>query len=294
MDGLDRRHSGTCRRRLERRLPAQPRNDCMRPPIGPDDLMLFELAAAQGLAAEPVGRRRSAHGTDDAGDLVAGMEERQQVGIELEAVATVDYAFDGEKARRPMLADRGQMPLEHEEVLLSPALEEILAAQLRAEQLAQPRAGEPVLIRPRIDPLEHERLRQDAGDARGLDLQAKGREAPCPHLVPVVVKGLKGSLHDVDGNPVLPLAAQGSAPPKLVPAAGPCRNETPAGRCWGRWSTIHAPERAGARPALDPRQPIFNVPGVVLGLLVSFVAVHLVRWALPEEEGAWLTAVLAF
>jgi membrane associated rhomboid family serine protease len=45
---------------------------------------------------------------------------------------------------------------------------------------------------------------------------------------------------------------------------------------------------------LDQRQPIFNVPGVVLGLLVSFVAVHLLRWALPAEEGAWLTAVLAF
>jgi membrane associated rhomboid family serine protease len=45
---------------------------------------------------------------------------------------------------------------------------------------------------------------------------------------------------------------------------------------------------------LDQRQPIFNVPGVVLGLLVSFVAVHLLRWALPEEDGAWLTAVLAF
>jgi membrane associated rhomboid family serine protease len=45
---------------------------------------------------------------------------------------------------------------------------------------------------------------------------------------------------------------------------------------------------------LDHRQPIFNVPGVVLGLLVSFVAVHLVRWALPADDGAWLTALLAF
>jgi membrane associated rhomboid family serine protease len=45
---------------------------------------------------------------------------------------------------------------------------------------------------------------------------------------------------------------------------------------------------------LDQRQPIFNVPGVVLGLLVSFAAVHLLRWALPAEDGAWLTAALAF
>ena len=36
------------------------------------------------------------------------------------------------------------------------------------------------------------------------------------------------------------------------------------------------------------------MPGVVLGLLVGFVAVHLLRWALPAEDGAWLTAALAF
>ena len=46
------------------------------------------------------------------------------------------------------------------------------------------------------------------------------------------------------------------------------------------------PERAGARPALDHRQPIFNVPGVVLGLLGSFLAVHLVRWVLPDRATA--------
>jgi len=31
-----------------------------------------------------------------------------------------------------------------------------------------------------------------------------------------------------------------------------------------------------------------------VGLLVSFAAVHLLRWALPAEDGAWLTALLAF
>jgi hypothetical protein len=42
------------------------------------------------------------------------------------------------------------------------------------------------------------------------------------------------------------------------------------------------------------REPIFNVPGVVLLLLAVFFAVHLLRWVLPEEQNAWLTAVLAF
>ena len=36
------------------------------------------------------------------------------------------------------------------------------------------------------------------------------------------------------------------------------------------------------------------MPGVVLCLLGIFLAVHLLRWALPAEEGAWLTAALAF
>jgi membrane associated rhomboid family serine protease len=53
-------------------------------------------------------------------------------------------------------------------------------------------------------------------------------------------------------------------------------------------------DRAGARPFVTQREPIFNVPGVVLGLLVAFLAVHLVRWALPADENAWLTAALAF
>ncbi len=42
------------------------------------------------------------------------------------------------------------------------------------------------------------------------------------------------------------------------------------------------------------REPIFNVPGVLLWLLASFFVVHLVRWLLPDEQNAWLTAVLAF
>jgi membrane associated rhomboid family serine protease len=42
------------------------------------------------------------------------------------------------------------------------------------------------------------------------------------------------------------------------------------------------------------REPIFNVPGIVLALLVSFLAVHLARWALPAEQSRWLTELLAF
>lgn len=42
------------------------------------------------------------------------------------------------------------------------------------------------------------------------------------------------------------------------------------------------------------REPIFNVPGVVVGLLAAFLAVHIVRSVLPEEQTAWLTALLAF
>jgi membrane associated rhomboid family serine protease len=42
------------------------------------------------------------------------------------------------------------------------------------------------------------------------------------------------------------------------------------------------------------REPIFNAPGVVVWLLLAFAAVHVVRWWLPEDQGEWLTALLAF
>jgi membrane associated rhomboid family serine protease len=42
------------------------------------------------------------------------------------------------------------------------------------------------------------------------------------------------------------------------------------------------------------RQPIFNVPGVVGALVLSFVGVHALRTVMPDEQVAWLTAVLAF
>ncbi len=42
------------------------------------------------------------------------------------------------------------------------------------------------------------------------------------------------------------------------------------------------------------REPIFNVPRVVVLLLGAFAAVHLALYLLPEEQAAWLTAALAF
>jgi membrane associated rhomboid family serine protease len=45
---------------------------------------------------------------------------------------------------------------------------------------------------------------------------------------------------------------------------------------------------------LQSRQPIFNAPGVVLGLVGLLFAVHLVRWVLPPEEDLWLTLAMAF
>lgn len=45
---------------------------------------------------------------------------------------------------------------------------------------------------------------------------------------------------------------------------------------------------------MSKREPIFNVPGVVVALLSVFAAVHAVRSLMPEDTVAWLTAVLAF
>jgi membrane associated rhomboid family serine protease len=50
----------------------------------------------------------------------------------------------------------------------------------------------------------------------------------------------------------------------------------------------------GASSLVSERQPIFNVPGVVVAMLGIFVAVHILRYLLPDEQSAWLTAALAF
>jgi membrane associated rhomboid family serine protease len=45
---------------------------------------------------------------------------------------------------------------------------------------------------------------------------------------------------------------------------------------------------------VSERQPIFNVPGVVVAMLGMFFALHLLRYLLPEEQSVWLTLALAF
>lgn len=45
---------------------------------------------------------------------------------------------------------------------------------------------------------------------------------------------------------------------------------------------------------MSQRQPIFNAPGVVVGFLGIFLALHVVLSLLPEEQASWLTALLAF
>ena len=76
------------------------------------------------------------------------MDERQQDGFELDTVPAVDDALDGQEGDGTLLGDGGQVPFEDTAVLVAPAVEEVLAAQLRAEQLAQPRAGEAELVAP--------------------------------------------------------------------------------------------------------------------------------------------------
>jgi membrane associated rhomboid family serine protease len=51
---------------------------------------------------------------------------------------------------------------------------------------------------------------------------------------------------------------------------------------------------AGAQHPLSEREPIFNVPFVVVGLIGICLAVHIGRSVLPDEQNAWATAVLAF
>jgi len=45
---------------------------------------------------------------------------------------------------------------------------------------------------------------------------------------------------------------------------------------------------------LKRHEPIFNVPGVVLVVLGLCGFVHVLRWLLPADQDAWLTAALAF
>lgn len=42
------------------------------------------------------------------------------------------------------------------------------------------------------------------------------------------------------------------------------------------------------------REPMFNVPGSVVGLIAIFIAVHLIRQLLPPDQDDWLTVAMAF
>lgn len=46
-------------------------------------------------------------------------------------------------------------------------------------------------------------------------------------------------------------------------------------------------------PLQTRREPIFNIPTVVAGLIAAFVTVHVARSFLPETAGEWWTLVLA-
>lgn len=45
---------------------------------------------------------------------------------------------------------------------------------------------------------------------------------------------------------------------------------------------------------MQTRQPIFNVPSIVVGIIGIFVAVHVARWFLEAEMGLRVLALLAF
>src|SRR5215475_2285519 len=101
----------------------------MRSPVGPNQPMLFDLEVAQRLAAEPMGRtRRDAHGANDARDLAA-VQQRQQVDLKFNPVASIDDALKDHMRHGSLLADGGEPAFEPAPVLLAPAVEKILAAQ---------------------------------------------------------------------------------------------------------------------------------------------------------------------
>src|SRR5499427_667312 len=112
----------------------------VRSPVGPKQPMLLDPKVAQRLAAEPMGSRRDAHGANDAADLAA-VQQRQQVGLKFNPMASIDDALKGQMHHRSLLADAGEPAFEPAPVFLAPAVEEILAAQFRAEYFAHPGAG---------------------------------------------------------------------------------------------------------------------------------------------------------
>lgn len=52
--------------------------------------------------------------------------------------------------------------------------------------------------------------------------------------------------------------------------------------------------QAPMRPDKLAKEPVFNVPGVVLAVLAIWIAVHVVRINLGEADGLWLLLAMAF
>ena len=101
---------------------------------------------------------------------------------------------DLEQQHPTLLTDGQQRPLEQQAILCTPAIEEFGAAELHSERLAQPRPGQPETVAGEIGAFENERLWQDRGNPRRLDLEPAWRDALAAYLVPVGVEGLGGFL----------------------------------------------------------------------------------------------------
>ena len=85
-----------------------------------------QTAAPQGLVVEPMRRRCRAHGADDAADLLSGVDQRQQDGLQLHPMAAIAAALQTDDSNRALLADRRQIARKHVAVGLVPAVEKVL------------------------------------------------------------------------------------------------------------------------------------------------------------------------
>ena len=79
--------------------------------------------------------------------------------------------------------------------------------------------------------------------------------------------------------------------PKAGRANGGCPSHSGSLTSRGGGRALPAKE---SETAVDHREPIFNVPGVVLAVLAVLVSVHLVRQGLSASNDDWLVLALAF
>ena len=177
-------------------------------------------------------------------DAIAAVQQRQQHGLELDAMAGVDAALDGEWATAPP-ARRGSTaaaPERARSASLQPSRKLVPRSSV-AEQLAQPGAGQPDTGKsPASIALQHEGLRQDAGDARRLDLEPPGRDAACADLVPVADRGSVGFAASCRSRPLCPCGLCELASSRYVAAPVSKRDATtsrPAGRSGREHHSCH-------------------------------------------------------